>query len=135
MGPTPSFDRRLLAAVFLGGFAGVLARAALAEALPPGSGSWPWATFVVNLAGAFALGLVAARPDGRGPRAAYRRPLLGAGFCGALTTFATLQLELVGMLDEARWGLAAGYLAASVAGGLLAIHAATCWAERGGRAA
>ena len=117
--PALSLDRRELAAIFLGGFAGAVARAALAEAVPPDAGAWPWATFAVNLVGAFLLGLVV----NGGPRPRYARSLLGTGFCGALTTFATLQLELLRMLDDGRWLLAAGYAAASVAGGLLAVTA------------
>ena len=54
-------DRRVLAAVFAGGAAGAIARAVVAEALPHDPGTWPWATFLVNVAGAFALGLVITR--------------------------------------------------------------------------
>ena len=49
-------DARELAAIFAGGFLGAVARAELAEALPHDPGAWPWATFVVNVAGAFLLG-------------------------------------------------------------------------------
>jgi CrcB protein len=106
--------------VFAGGIAGALARAAVLEALPHDPGAWPWATLLVNLAGAFVLGAVAAR--------GYRRALIGQGFCGALTTFSTLQLELLEMLDHDRVGLALGYAAVSLSAGLAA-------AELGRRAA
>jgi CrcB protein len=104
------------AAVFAGGCAGALARAGLAEAVPHDAGSWPWATFVANVAGALLLGVVVHRLPQR------TRPLLATGFCGALTTFSTLQIELLGMLDRSDIGLAAGYAAASIAAGLVAIE-------------
>jgi CrcB protein len=110
-------DRPELAAVFVGGFAGAVSRAAVAEGLPHHGGRWPWATFAVNVAGALVLGWVAVRLA----RSPVVRPLLGTGFCGALTTFSTMQLELLQMLDAERWALAAGYAAASVAAGLLAV--------------
>src|SRR4051812_20344606 len=98
-------DGRELAAGFTGGGIGALARAGVVEALPPEPGRWPWATFAVNVAGAFVLGFVVTRLQERLPPSAYRRPLLGTGFCGALTTFSTLQVELVDMLDAGRGGL------------------------------
>jgi CrcB protein len=121
-------DRSELAAVFTGGFAGALARALVAEGLPQTGGGWPWATFAVNLAGALVLGWVATRPA----PTSYSRPLLATGFCGALTTFSTLQLELLEMLDGEHYVLAMGYAAASVAGGLLAVAVGTATAGRRG---
>ena len=106
--------------MFAGGVAGALARTAVAEAIPHDPGHWPWATLLVNVVGAFVLGAVAAR--------GFRRALLGQGFCGALTTFSALQLELLQMLDAGRTGLALAYAAASLAAGLAA-------AELGRRAA
>jgi CrcB protein len=82
-------------------------------------------TFAVNLAGAFALGVFATRLQERVPPSAYRRPLLGTGFCGALTTFSTLQVELLRMLDADRLGLAAAYLAVSLVLGYAAMTLAT----------
>ena len=110
----PVVDGREVVAVFCGGVAGALARAGVGEALPHGGPAWPWATLAVNVAGAFVLGLVVAR-------AARWRMLMGTGFCGALTTFSALQLELVRMLDDGRIGLAVAYAAASLALGLAAV--------------
>ena len=118
-------DRRELAAIFVGGAIGALARYGLAEALPHDPGTWPWATFAVNVAGALALGYLTTRLQERLPPSAYRRPLLGTGLCGALTTFSTMQVELLQMLDAGEAGLAASYAAASLAAGLLAIAATT----------
>jgi CrcB protein len=118
-------DRRELAAIFLGGFLGAVARFGLVEALPPHPGRWPWATFAANVAGTFALGYVTTRLQERLPLSAYRRPFLGTGVCGALTTFSTMQLELLDMLDQGDGGLAAAYAAASLAAGFLAVAVAT----------
>jgi CrcB protein len=124
-------DRRELIAVFLGGCAGTLARAVLGEALPHEPGTWPWATFTVNVAGAFLLGWLITRLQERLPPSAYRRPLLGTGLCGGLTTFSTFQFELLGMLDADRLALAAGYAGASLAAGCVAVGLATNLVRRG----
>ncbi len=123
-------DRWELAAIFAGGFAGAMARAALAEAVPYG-GRWPWSTFTVNVAGALLLGYVTTRLQERLPLSAYRRPLLGTGLCGALTTFSTMQLELLEMLDGEHYALAASYALASVAAGFFAVAVATNVVRRG----
>lgn len=121
----PTLDPRELAAIFAGGVAGALARAGLGEAWSHGHGSWPWATFAVNVVGAALLGYFATRLQERLPLTAYRRPFLGTGLCGALTTFSTMQLELLQMLDDGRLGLAAGYAGASVAAGFAGVLLAT----------
>ena len=114
-------DRRELAAIFAGGFLGAIARAELAAALPADVGEWPWATFAVNIFGAFLLGYAVTRLQERLPLSAYRRPFIGTGVCGALTTFSTMQLELVRMPV----GLAAAYAGTSIVVGFLAVAAGT----------
>jgi CrcB protein len=126
----PNYDLRELAAIFAGGAAGALGRAGLAEWSAPEPGHWPWVTFAVNVAGAFLLGYFATRLQERLPLSAYRRPLLGTGLCGALTTFSTMQLELLRMLDRGELGLAIGYASASVAAGFAAVLLATAMVRR-----
>lgn len=115
------YDVRELAAIFLGGAVGALLRAGLVQWQTPRPGHWPWVTFGVNVVGAFALGYFVTRLQERLPLSAYKRPLLGTGFCGALTTFSTVQVELLRMLDRGSVGLALGYAAASVLCGFVAV--------------
>jgi CrcB protein len=114
-------DPRELAAVFAGGFIGAIARVALAEGWTVDPGAWPWATFAANIAGAFILGFATASLHSRAPVASLRLRFLGTGFCGALTTFSTLQLELLRMLDEGHDALAITYAATSIAVGLAVV--------------
>jgi CrcB protein len=118
-------DRRELEAIFAGGFVGAVARAELAQALPAESGQWPWGTFIANMVGAFLLGYFTTRLQERLPLSAYRRPLLGTGLCGALTTFSTMQVELLRMFDGGHLALAIGYASVSIVGGFFAVTLAT----------
>lgn len=118
-------DRRELAAIFAGGFVGAIARTGLVEVWPPVPSQWPWTTFAVNVVGAFMLGYFTTRLQERLPLSSYRRPLLGTGLCGALTTFSTMQIELLLMLDGGHLGLAGAYAVVSVSAGFTAIVFAT----------
>jgi CrcB protein len=123
-------DRRELAAVFVGGASGALVRAALSEVFPWSAGHWPWPTFSVNIVGCVLLGYFTTRLQERLPLSAYRRPLLGTGLCGGLTTFSTMQVELLKMLDAQDYGFAVVYACASVVIGLLAVHLTTAMVRR-----
>jgi fluoride exporter len=123
-------DGRELLAIFAGGALGALARTGLVEAFPPPHGGWPWVTFAVNVAGAALLGWFVTRLQERLPLSAYKRPLLGTGLCGALTTFSAVQLEVLRMIDAGRTGLALAYVAASLAAGLLAVGVTTALSRR-----
>jgi fluoride exporter len=117
-------------AIGFGGALGALMRIGVAQALPANPGNWPWATFAVNIAGALMLGFFVTRLQERLPVSTLRRPLLGTGLCGALTTFSTVQIELLKMADHHRYGLAAGYLLASVLGGYFAVLATSALVRR-----
>ena len=125
----PGTDVRELTAIFLGGTLGALGRVGLAQALPHAAAAWPWPTFAVNLLGALVLGWTVTRLS----PASYGRPFLGIGVCGALTTFATLQLELLRMLDAGELLRALLYAAASLAGGLALVKAGIALGTSGWR--
>ena len=121
MPPITRHPGRKLAAIYAGGVLGALARVGLARAFPPDAGSWPWPTFAVNLVGALLLGFFFALFRDH-PEETLHHPFLGTGVCGTLTTFSTLQLELYELVDEGEGGLAAGYLAATLAAGYLLLR-------------
>jgi CrcB protein len=121
---------RLHVAIFAGGAAGALARAGLTEALPWDGRGWPWVTFIVNIVGTLLLGYFVTRLQERLPPSTYPRPLVGTGFCGALTTFSTFQVELITLARHGELGIAAVYLCASVAAGLVGVYLATALTRR-----
>lgn len=115
------FDLRRLAAIYVGGTIGALARVGLAEAAPHSPDAWPWATFSVNMIGALLLGYFVARLHDH-PEDSLAHPFLTTGICGTLTTFSTLQLELFEMVDAGNLILAAGYVLATLAVGFLSVR-------------
>lgn len=120
-----SFDWREISAIFAGGVIGALLRASLSEAWVVEPGSWPWPTFAVNVLGALLLGYFVTRMQERLPVLPWGRPFVGTGFCGALTTFSAMQLEIFDMVDLGHYGLAAAYVAASITAGMVAVVLST----------
>jgi len=126
----PGVDRRELAAIAAGGMVGAVARVWIARHLTSPDDSWPWATFIINITGSFALAYIATLLQERLPQSTYRRPLLGTGFCGAYTTFSTMQVEIVRIFEAHRYGLAVGYALVSIALGMTAIWLAVTLVRR-----
>jgi CrcB protein len=123
-------DRRELGAIFLGGMVGALLRVWLSRQFAVGADSWPWPTFLINISGSLLLGYLITRLQERLPQSTYRRPLLGTGFCGAYTTFSTLQIEVLKMAEHHHYGLALAYAAASITSGFIAVWVATATVRR-----
>jgi CrcB protein len=119
------FSRGELLAVFAGGALGTLARVWLGLHITQGPTRWPWTIFAINISGSFLLAYIATRLQVQKLDSSRWRLFLTTGLCGGYTTFSTVQVEAVKMLEAHRYGLTAGYLAASVAAGLAAIWFAT----------
>jgi CrcB protein len=110
----------LLVLVAVGGALGALARYEVGLQTHAAMGSFPWPTFVINMTGSFALGLLVALVGARFPTNRWARPLLGVGFLGGYTTFSTFAVEADLLVRDGHAGLAAVYVMASVLGGVAA---------------
>jgi fluoride exporter len=86
-------------------------------------GQFPWGTFVVNLLGAFALGLVVAITTERLLPHPNWRVALGIGYLGSFTTFSTYTYESVKLAEDGALTLALLNSAGMLALGLLAAAA------------
>lgn len=89
--------------------------------LASGPADWPWATLLVNVIGALAIGAVLSSGMLVG-RPRWLGAFLVTGILGGFTTFSALALETVVLLDGGRAGLALGYVALTVIVGLLAVR-------------
>lgn len=79
---------------------------------------FPWGTVTVNLAGCLLLGFLVSAAGRVSPAVAA---IVGTGFCGALTTYSTFSYETLRLVQGGARFYAAGYLTASVLGGLGAV--------------
>ena len=111
----------LLGAVAGGGVLGSLGRWGVGLALPHGTGTFPWSTFVVNVTGAFAMGLLVAYLVDRPGAHRLARPFVGVGVLGGWTTFSALAVETVDLGDHRHVQLAVLYVAATFLVGTLAV--------------
>jgi len=112
--------------VALGGAIGASGRYVLGHALLKLMGpGYPWGTLVVNVLGGLLMGLLvgwlafkgSALVDG----AANLRLFLGVGVLGGFTTFSAFSLDAMRMIETKAYGLAAGYISASVVLSILAL--------------
>ena len=118
--------------VAVGGALGTLARWGVAEAFHddgPVTG-FPWATFLVNVTGAFLLAVLMVVVTERRPDSRYVRPFLGVGVLGGYTTFSTAMADTHALVVADRGLLVAAYLVATLVVGLLAVWAGLVMTRR-----
>jgi CrcB protein len=123
VGETKRNHPAVLAAIAAGGALGTLARYGLAQLVPLSAGAFPWATFVTNITGSFALGLVLVVLLRRFPSNRFARPFVATGFLSGYTTYSTFALETVLLARDGNVALAAAYAVASLLAGFAAVYA------------
>ena len=113
----------VLGVIALGGGLGALARYGLAQLPPAAPGQLPLATFVANVFGCLAIGVLMVLITETFTAHPLVRPFLGVGVLGGFTTFSTYAVEIQDLLRSGAVGLAFGYLAGTVIAALLAVLA------------
>ncbi|MFP3914424.1 MAG: fluoride efflux transporter FluC [Actinomycetota bacterium] len=108
------------ASVVVGGVLGTLARWWIGEVIPTAPGGFPWETLLVNVTGAFMLGLIGVVLIERVARIGHLRSFLAIGLLGSYTTFSTMALEGVQLIEARLLGLATGYWIATLVVGQMA---------------
>ena len=109
--------------IALAGAVGALARYGLEGVVSRRwPGAFPWGTFVVNISGAFLIGLVFVLLTERVSVDAWVRSSITIGFLGAYTTFSTLSFESYRLLEDGAIGLALANTLGSLAAGLVAVY-------------
>lgn len=116
--PVRRTDPARLTAVALGGMLGASARWVVATTWPVALDRFPTTTLAINLAGSFAIGLVVARLLERRPPLLVAHSFVGTGVLGAFTTFSTLTVEVVVLVDAGQVVRAGTYLAVSLVAGV-----------------
>ncbi|PEW80568.1 fluoride efflux transporter CrcB [Bacillus cereus] len=101
--------------VATGGFFGAIIRFAISNWFKKrNKTSFPIATFLINITGAFLLGYII----GNGVTTSWQL-LLGTGFMGAFTTFSTFKLESIQLFNRKNFGILFLYLSATYMIGIL----------------
>ena len=106
--------------VGVAGALGALARYGLDELIGRRTGAFPWGIFVVNVSGAFLIGLMVEVLEPRFEDSWVRLAVV-TGFLGAYTTFSTFSLDTYRLLEEGHTGQAAFNAFGSLAAGLVAV--------------
>jgi fluoride exporter len=123
-------DGGLLAAVAVGGALGSLSRYAVGLGLPHARGSFPWATFLVNVTGSLAMGVLVVWVLSLGEPHPWLRPFLGVGLLGGWTTFSSFAGDARELVAAGHPAQAVAYVLGSLVVGLVAVGLGVTLGER-----
>ncbi len=114
---------RTIFIVGAGGFIGSVMRYLVQIFVEKGmSSTFPWGTFVANIAGSFIIGMVFALAQKGNLLNAEWRMFLAVGFCGGFTTFSSFAYNNLTMLKEQAFGQFIWNVGGSLFFGLLAVY-------------
>lgn len=109
--------------IFCGGAVGTFLRFTVEEAIPSARDGWPWATFVINVTGAFILAVLLETLTLLGADKGWCRRVrlgVGTGVLGGFTTYSSFMVEAALLGARNHYLSAFGYAAVSALLGLLA---------------
>ncbi|CAN5501496.1 CrcB family protein [soil metagenome] len=110
-----------LVAVLIGGLVGTGMRLGIDALLPHGDGDFPLSTLVINVTGAFVLGMLVGRVWPSAP--SWLRFGLGTGLLGSFTTFSALVASVFTLAQAGAMGTGLLYLAVTLTAGIAAAAA------------
>lgn len=96
--------------------------------------AFPWGTLIINVAGSFAIGLIATAtlPGGPAPAGMTTRLFAMAGLCGGFTTFSAFSLQVLVLAREGQWRASLAYVLGSVVLCVVAVTAGHALGLRAG---
>ncbi|WP_109528247.1 MULTISPECIES: fluoride efflux transporter CrcB [Nocardia] len=118
---TAAVEPAVLLVISLGGGLGALLRYAVGRHWPVRPGQVPWSTFVINVTGCFAMGILMVLITEVWVANKLLRPFFGVGILGGFTTFSTYCLEIRRLLESGATAEALGYLGGTVVAALAAV--------------
>ena len=110
-------------AVGIGGFAGSILRYLMGMIPLKNRMSFPVNTLLINIAGAFLIGLIVALFSKHGEWNDKLLLMLKVGLCGGFTTFSTFSFETLSLFQSGRWVSGILYAALSVVLCVAAVYA------------
>lgn len=128
---SPAGNLRVPVAIGLGAIAGALSRYFLALLLNQWLGTaFPFATFLINLSGAFVMGCFTRMATLRNIISLDIRLIVAVGFLGSYTTFSAYTLDLERLLQTGQWQFASLYWLGSTILGVLSLELGDLLARR-----
>ncbi|MFI0451855.1 fluoride efflux transporter FluC [Actinomadura sp. 6N118] len=112
-----------LGAISAGGVLGALARYGISTAFPHPPDAFAWATWGINVSGCLLIGILMVAITELWQAHRLVRPFLGVGVLGGFTTFSTAIVEAQQAVQAGAAPTGLIYLAATLAGALVAVYA------------